>query len=96
MTPNVAHHARAMLFRASAWMRRLAGSASWLRPELRITCRMKYREHDNALGIDAIENSVRKSRHVGTPYFAMDAAKHFGDPFDRIERGVNRRKEFLP
>jgi hypothetical protein len=57
---------------------------------------MKYRKHENAPGIDTIENSVRKSRHVGTAYFASDAAKHVGDTFDRIERGVNRRKEFLP
>ncbi|HJQ63372.1 MAG TPA: hypothetical protein VJ834_10940 [Burkholderiales bacterium] len=57
---------------------------------------MKYREHDDALGIDAIEDGIRESRHVGTPYFAVHAAKHFGDPFDRVERGVNRRKELLP
>jgi hypothetical protein len=57
---------------------------------------MEYREHDNALGVDAIEDGVWKSRHVGTPYFAVDAAKHLGNLFDRIERGVNRRKKLFP
>jgi hypothetical protein len=56
---------------------------------------MEYREHDNALGVHAIEHGVRKSRYVGTPYFAMDPAKHPGNLFDSIERGVNSCKEFL-
>jgi hypothetical protein len=56
---------------------------------------MEYREHDNALGVDAIEHGARKSRYVGTPYFAVDAAKHLGNLFDGIERGVNSRKEFF-
>ena len=57
---------------------------------------MQYGEHDNALGVDAIEHGVRKSRHVGTSYFAVDTAKHLGNLLDCIKRGVNSRKEFLP
>jgi hypothetical protein len=57
---------------------------------------VEYREHDNALGVDAIEDGVRKSRHVGTPYFAVDSAKHLGNLLDCTERRINRRKEFLP
>ena len=57
---------------------------------------MKYRKSDNAFGIDAKENSVWKLRHVGAANFAMDVAKHVRDTFNRIKRGVNRRKGFLP
>gem|GEM_PF-2338496 len=77
-------------------MRRLARSVPGLWPEPGIACRMEYREHDDAVRVNAIEDSVWKSRHVGTPYFAVHAAEHFGDTFDRIERGVNRCKELLP
>lgn len=67
-----------------------------MRPELRIARRVEDREHDNALGINSIKDGIRKARHVGTPYLAVNAAKHLGNSFDCVERGVNRRKEFLP
>jgi hypothetical protein len=57
---------------------------------------MENRENNNAPGVDPIKHSMRESCKVGTSDVAVDALKHLGNPFDRIECGVNRRKEFLP
>jgi len=42
-------------------------------------------EHDHALGLDTVENSIREPRNKGSTYFAVDAGKHFRITLNGVE-----------
>lgn len=56
---------------------------------------MQDREHHNALGFDAVEDSVRKARNDCTTHLPMDACKDFWKTLYGVKGGIDFRKKFF-
>jgi hypothetical protein len=53
------------------------------------------REHHNTLGLDAVEDSIRKARNDGAANLPVNPREHLWIALDGVEDGINGIQESL-